>query len=240
VLRHTAFFIHRDTTSADDRFEMLKGLAFLQTECEGPIAGDYGEDVFGGSKRLREIPPTRRTPRWRGRAEGPPASYDVALHLDFADQTGLDVYNKDAVHHRVGEYNASINDPELTARVDWWYDGPPRTRPGFIRHTAMFVWLDDAVAARKQKALDAIRGLDNEPGVDSVVIAENVGPLTTDFDWMYDIHVETREATEKLLNGEAFARAMEIVAPTTKYEWTARLSHVMRGGAKLTSTPGGR
>ena len=239
MLRHTAFFIHRDTTTADDRFEMLKGLAFLQTECEGPIAGDYGEDIFGGSKRLRDIRPTRRTPRWRGRAEGPPASFDVALHLDFADQAGLDVYNKDEVHHRVGEYNASINDPELTARVDWWYEGPPRTQPGLIRHTAMFVWLDDAGAGPKQKALDAIRGLDSQAGVDSVVIAENVGPLTTDFDWMYDIHVTTREAAEKLVNGEALAKALEAVAAATKYEWTARLTHVMRGGAKLGALPGG-
>lgn len=239
MLRHTAFFIHRDTTTSDDRFEMLKGLAFLQTECEGPIAGDYGDDIFGGSKRLREIRPTRRTPRWRGRAEGPAASFDVALHLDFADQAGLDAYNKDDVHHRVGEYNASINDPELTARVDWWYDGPPRTQPGLIRHTAMFVWLDDAGEGQKQKALDAIRGLDREKGVDSVVIAENVGPLTTDFDWMYDIHLTTREVAEKVVNGKALAKALEAVAAATKYEWTARLTHLMRGSAKIGALPGG-
>jgi hypothetical protein len=239
VLRHTAFFIHRDTTTADDRFEMLKGLAALQTECDGPIAGDYGEDIFGGSKRLREIRPTRRTPRWRGRQEGPPASYDVALHLDFADQAGLDAYNKDDVHHRIGEYNASINDPELTARVDWWYDGPPRTQPGLIRHAAMFVWLDDADATQRERALDAIRGLDSQGGVDSIVIAENVGPLSTDFDWMYDIHLTTRDAAAKLLDSEALAKAMEVVAACTKYEWTARLTHVMRGSAKLGMLPAG-
>jgi hypothetical protein len=237
VLRHTAFFIHRDTTTADDRFEMLKGLAFLQSECAGPIAGDYGEDVLGGSKRLREIKPFKRTPRWRApaRTEGPPATYDVALHLDFADQAGLDAYNDDDVHHRVGDYNASINEPELTARVDWWYDGPPRTQPGLVRHSAMFVWLDDADDGQKKRALDAVRGLESERGVDSVVIGENVGPLTTDYDWLYDIHLADREQAEALLNGDALAKAMEAVASTTKYEWTARLTHVMRGSAKLGS-----
>ena len=239
MLRHTAFFIHRDSTTADDRFEMLKGLAFILTECEGPIAGDYGDDVFGGSKRLREIRPTRRTPRWRGRAEGPPANYDVALHLDFPDQAALDVYNKDDVHHRVGEYNASINDPELTARVDWWYEGPPRTKPGLIRHTAMFVWLDEADGAQKKKAQDAIRALEGQSGVDSVVVADNVGPLTTDYDWLYDIHLTTREAAEKFLDGDAYKKALEVVAATTKYEWTARMTHVMRGSARLGTVAGG-
>jgi hypothetical protein len=239
VLRHTAFFIHRDTTTADDRFEMLKGLAYLQTECAGPIAGDYGEDIFGGSKRLRDIRPTRRTPRWRGRKEGPPASYDVALHLDFVDQAGLEAYNADDIHHRIGDYNASINDPELTARVDWWYDGAPRTQPGLIRHTAMFVWLDEVDASQKQRALDAVRALDAQRGVDSVVIAENVGPLTTDFDWMYDIHLATPDDAAKLVDGDALAKAMEVVAASTKYEWTARLTHVMRGSAKLGALPAG-
>src|SRR4051812_10961915 len=99
MLRHTAFFIHRAETTADDRFEMLKGLGFLQSECEGPVAGDYGEDVFGGSVRMRDIKPWDRQPRWRGPTEGPPANYDVALHLDFDNQEQMDAYNDDDVHH---------------------------------------------------------------------------------------------------------------------------------------------
>jgi hypothetical protein len=229
VLRHTAFFIHRDTTTPEQQFEMLKGLAFLQSECAGPVAGDYGQDLFGGSARLREIKPHKRTPRWRGRAEGPPANYDVALHLDFDDQAGMDAYNADEVHHTIGEFNASINDPELTARVDWWYDGPPLTNRGLIRHTAMFLWADEADEAQRGKALDAVRGFANAPGVESFLIGENIGTLTTDYDWIYDVQLASREATQQFLKGDVFAGAMKAVAPVTKYEWTARLSHLMRG-----------
>ena len=45
--------------------------------------------------------------------------------LDFVDAAGNEAYNDDDVHHEVGEYNASICRAELTARVDWNYDGEP-------------------------------------------------------------------------------------------------------------------
>lgn len=233
MLRHTAFFLHRDATTPDDRFEMLKGLAFLQTECEGPVAGDYGEDIFGGSKRLRDVKPWDRRPRWRGPEDGPPSSYDVALHLDFNNQAEMDAYNNDDVHHRIGQYNASINDPELTARIDWWYDGPPMTRRGLIRHSAMFVWKDEAGPEDRKRALDAVQALVRTPGVVSVVTGENVGTLKTDYDWLYDVQLTDREAAEKLLDSKAFADAMAAVAPATKHEWTARVTHVMRGDIRL-------
>jgi hypothetical protein len=229
VLRHTALFIHRDTTTPADQFEMLKGLAFLVTECVGPVAGDYGQDLFGGSARLHEIKPFKRTPRWRGRAEGPPSNYDVALHLDFDDQAGLDAYNVDDVHHAIGDYNASINDPELTARVDWWYDGPSRTKAGLIRHTAMFVWTDESGAAERKLAQDAVRRLESAAGVDSLAVADNVGPLTTDYDWLFDIHLRDEAAARQLIEGDAYAEALRTVAGVTKFEWTARLTHRMRG-----------
>jgi hypothetical protein len=208
---------------------MLKGLAFLRAECVGPVAGDYGEDLLGGSTTLREVKPWDRTPRWRGRAEGPPSNYDVALHLDFDDQAGLDAYNKDDVHHAVGDYNAAINEAELTARVDWWYDGPPLTRPGFIRHSAMFVWTDESGAGERKAAQDAIRELQSAPGVESLSIGDNVGPLKTDYDWLYDIQLVDRAATDALLASAAYADAIKKVAAASKYEWTARVTHIMRG-----------
>jgi len=91
------------------------------------------------------------------------------------------------------------------------------------------VWADDAGESQRQKALDAIRQLESAPGVELVTIGKNVGTLKTDYDWLYDIQVVDRGATEKLLKGELFASAMRVVAPVTKYEWTARLSHLMRG-----------
>ncbi len=229
MLRHTAFFIHRDTTTPAHRYVMLNGLAALATDCAGPVAGDSGEDIFGGSARLREIKPFKRTPRWRGRAEGPPSNYDVALHLDFDDQAGLDAYNDDQIHHTIGDYNASINEPELTARVDWWYDGPPRTKPGLIRHTAMFVWTDESSAAERERAQAAVRGLESESGVDSLLVADNVGPLTTDYDWLFDIHLNDEAAAKQLIESNAYAEAIKTVAGATKHEWTAQVTHRMRG-----------
>src|SRR5206468_2172450 len=179
VLRHTAFFLHRDTTTSDHHETMLKGLAYLRFECRSVRALDYGADLFGGSRRLREIAPWKRTPLWRGRGEGPPANFDVALHLDFDDRAGLDDYNHDDVHHAVAVYNASINVGELTARVDWWYDGPPLIRRGHVRHTATFVWADEASDAARRAAQDAVRRLQEAPGVEGVTIGQNIGALTT-------------------------------------------------------------
>jgi hypothetical protein len=211
---------------------MLKGLAFLVAECVGPVAGDYGEDLFGGSSVLREVKPSNRTPRWRARSEGPPSNYDVALHLDFVDQAGFDAYLADDTHNAVAERNASLNELELTARVDWWYDGEPLTRRGMIRHSAMFLWAEESDEAQRRRALDAVRGLEGAPGVETVTIAENVGTMVTDYDWMYDVRLVDRDATERLLASDLYADAMRTVAPVTLYEWTARLSHVMRGTVK--------
>jgi hypothetical protein len=36
-----------------------------------------------------------------------------------------------------------------------------------------------------------------------------------------------KDAAERLLNGDAYAQAMEVVAPATRYEWAARMTHVM-------------
>jgi hypothetical protein len=233
MLRHTAFFLHRDSTTPALHLEMLKGLAFLRSECEGPVAGDYGDDLFGGSKPLREVKPWKRTPRWTAaaRESGPPCNYDAALHLDFDDEAGLDAYNGDDVHHAIGDFNASINDPELTARLDWWYEGGPLTRPGLIRHTALFLWTDESDAGQRRRALDAVRRFESAPGVESVVIGESVGTFhnTTDFHWLYDVQLADGAATEAFLASDLYRDVLAVVAPLTKYEWTARLSHVMRG-----------
>ncbi len=229
MLRHTALFLHRDTTTPDQQVAMLKGLAYMRFECAGVRAVDYGPDLFGGSASLREAEPWARRPRWREPQAGPPCSYDTALHLDFDDETGLEDYNHDEVHHQVSMFNAGVSWGELTARVDWWYEGEPLTRRGGIRHTAMFIWADDAGDVARRRAFDAVRRLGNAHGVDSITIGENVGTMTTDFDWILDVQVSERNALEQLLSGDAYREAMQAVAPATKYEWTARLSHVMRG-----------
>lgn len=229
MLRHTAFFMFRDGVTPEQHLTMLKGLAYMRYECPTVLHLDYGTDLFGGSREMYSIKPYRRTPRWRSRAEGPPTRFDVALHLDFADQEGNDAYNDDAVHHEVAEYNASICEGELTARVDWHYEGDFRTRPGHVRHSEMFVWDDGVSPEDRQAALDAVMRLDAAPGVESVVVGRNVGTLPTDFDWILDLQVADEQSCKQVLGSDHYAEVMRAVTPLTKHEWTARISHVMRG-----------
>jgi hypothetical protein len=228
VLRHTALFLHRDTTTAEQHLAMLKGLAYLRFECRSVRALDYGPDLFDGSAPRWGVKPWQRTPTWRAQREGPPSDHDVALHLDFDDDDGFAAYNDDPAHAEVGAYNASINVGELTARINYWYDGPPAIAPGLVRHTALFLWAADAAERARSAALEAVQGLAGAPGVERVTVGENVPLLVTDYDWILDLHVDAA-AAESLLRGERYREAMATVVPATQYEWTARISHLMRG-----------
>jgi hypothetical protein len=229
VLRHTAFFMMREGSGDRERLLMQKGLAYLRFACPSVRSLDFGADLFGGSSALHEVKPWKRTPRWRGRLEGPPSAFDVALHLDFEDEAGLEAYNADDVHHEVAEYNASVCQGELTARMDWWYEGDPLIQRGRVRHSAMFVWGDEVDDATKEQTLADVRRLGDEAEVEAVTIGQNVGTLTTDFDWIVDVRLSDVEAAKRLIDGDAYAEVMKALALTTKFEWTARISHLMAG-----------
>ena len=164
MLRHSAFFLLKEGNGEDEMRWMQKGSAFMRFTAAGPSAIDFGQDLFGGSQHLSETKPWERAPRWRAAAEGPPCNYDVALHLDFEDEHALEVYNKDDVHHEIAVYNASVCQGEMTARIDWWYEGEPLIAPGHVRHAAMFVWKDDVDDDRRAAAHDRARALADEPG----------------------------------------------------------------------------
>jgi hypothetical protein len=229
MLRHSVMWVLRDTTTPELQTEMLAGLAYLRMECLMVRAGDYGADLFGGSDRLDAVPPRERMPVWRRSADGPPSNYDVALHLDFDNRTAYQGYGPHPAHQAASRFNGSVAWDELTARVDWHYDGDPPTRRGHVKHVAMFVWADGAAEQTKQRAYDAVRRLGDGPGVEAVTIGQNVGKLVSDYDWIMDVQLPDRDATEQFLRGRWYAEAMAAVAAATKYEWTARLSHLMRG-----------
>ncbi len=226
MLRHSVLWTLRDTTGPDLRLEMLKGLAFLGTECPMVRHGDYGEDIFGGSRDLREVP---RTPMWRRQASGPESDFDVALHLDFDDWSGHEAYSADTTHGAASTFNESVSWDELTARVDWYYEGDRPTRRGYVRHVAMFVWDDGIDEAGKARAVDAVRELGELGEIDAVATGANVGQLRSDYDWIMDIQLPDRLSAERLLAGSVYAKAMETVATATRFEWTARVTHLMRG-----------
>lgn len=229
MLRHTAFFMLKEGNGPEEMRWMQKGSAFMRFTAAGPKAIDFGQDLFGGSSTIVGTKPWDRTPRWRAAAEGPPCSFDVALHLDFDDEAGLEAYNKDDVHHEIAVYNAAVCQGELTARIDWWYEGGPLIEPDHIRHAELFVWRDDADQATKERTLGEVKRLEDEPGVERVTVGTNVGSLRTDFDWILDVQLPDRDAADRFLHGEGYRAAMAAIAPVTKYEWTARLSHTMHG-----------
>ena len=229
MFRHTAFFLFRDDVTPEKVLHMQKGLAYMRFECKSVKALDYGADLFGGSEVRRKVKPFKRKPRWDGQKSGPPSSFDMALMLDFENAAGNNAYNNDDVHHEVGDYNASICDPELTARVDWRYDGDFLINPGHVRHSAMFLWRDEATNRDKKEVQETVQNLEDARGVERVTIGKNIGKLTTDFDWIVDIQVRDKAAANALLKSNAYKDAMKAVAPVTKYEWTARITHEMRG-----------
>ncbi|MGH2679801.1 MAG: hypothetical protein ACRDG8_04865 [Actinomycetota bacterium] len=229
MLRHTAFFMLKEGNGPEEMQWMQKGSAYMRFTAAGPVAIDFGSDLFGGSLHLSETKPWDRTPRWRGATEGPPCDYDVALHLDFEDQAGLEAYNKDDVHHEIAVYNAAVCQGELTARVDWWYEGEALMTPGHVRHTAMFIWKDDLEEAAKERALSEVKRLGDEPGVEKLTLGTNVGTLRTDYDWIVDLQVPDEEAAKSLIGSDTYRETMLALAGATKYEWTARLTHRMHG-----------
>jgi len=231
VLRHTALFIWRDSTTAEQKLAARKGLAYLSYGCPSVRAVDFGVDQLGGSGPLLEVKPWKRTPLWHARAEGPPSNFDMALHLDFDDEEGLAEYNTDDVHHEVGEYNASVCRGERTARVDWWYDGPPRRERGGVRHTTLFLWAEGASATQRDDVRAAFRALNEQaPQVRSLLVADNVGTLTTDYDLIVDVQLATLADAKVYLDHTAHREAQALAAAATMYEWTARITHTMALG----------
>jgi hypothetical protein len=208
---------------------MQKGSAFMRFTAAGPVAIDFGSDLFGGSLHLSETKPWDRTPRWRAATEGPPCDYDVALHLDFEDEAGLETYNKDDVHHEIAVYNATVCQGELTARIDWWYDGEPLITAGHVRHSAMFIWKDGLDEAAKERALAEVKRLGDEAGVERLTLGANVGTLKTDYDWIVDLQLADADAAKRLIEGDVYRETMLALAGATKHEWTARLTHSMHG-----------
>jgi hypothetical protein len=208
---------------------MQKGSAFMRFTAAGPVAIDFGSDLFGGSLHLSETKPWDRTPRWRAATEGPPCDYDVALHLDFEDEAGLETYNKDDVHHEIAVYNATVCQGELTARIDWWYDGEPLITAGHVRHSAMFIWKDGLDEVAKERALAEVKRLGDEAGVERLTLGANVGTLKTDYDWIVDLQLADADAAKRFIEGDGYRETMLALAGATKHEWTARLTHSMHG-----------
>ena len=125
----------------------------------------------------------------------------------------MDDYNEDPVHHEVGVYNESVCRPERTARIDWWYDGPPRIEKGLIHSVALYLWRDEASDTQKDDVREAFRSLNKSvPSVKSLITGDGtIGTLVTDYDLIVDAIFNTLDDCQGLhgaprLQGGAGAR----------------------------------
>jgi hypothetical protein len=232
MLRHTAIFLWRDTSTDQQKLVALKGLAYMSYGCPSVRALDFGTDLLGGSSPMLELKPWKRTPPWKARETGLPYNWDMFLSLDFDDQAGMDAYNKDPVHHEVGVYNESVCRPERTSRIDWWYDGPPRLEKGLIRHSSMFVWRDEATDTQKDDVREAFRSLNGVvPSSRAFVVGDNINHMsTTSYDFIIDAHFSGLADFEACTEHPAYREALALAVGATKYEWTARITHRMASG----------
>ena len=99
-------------------------------------------------------------------------------------------YNNDDVHHEVGEYNASICRPELDRPGRLEYDGDaPLNVPGQVRHSAMFVWTDEADDAAKPGAWEPSRPWSRPPTSARLRSPRTSAADSTDYDWIMDVQV---------------------------------------------------
>lgn len=232
MLRHTALFLWRDTTIEQQKLVALKGLAYMSYGCPSVRALDFGTDLLGGSSPMIELKPWKRTPPWKARETGLPYNWDMLLCLDFDDQEGMDDYNDDPVHHEVGTYNESVCRPERTARIDWWYEGPPRIEKGLIHSVALYLWRDEASETQKDDVREAFRSLNESvPTVKSLITGDGtIGTLATDYDLIVDGIYDTLEDCKASMQHPAYKEALALAVDATKNEWTARVTHKMESG----------
>ena len=54
------------------------------------------------------------------------------------------------------------------------------------------------------------------------------GPAA-DFDWILDVQLADEAAARAFIAANAYADVLKVVAGATKHEWTARMTHLMRG-----------
>jgi hypothetical protein len=203
VLRHTALFRLRETTTRQQREAMLRGLASLLEECPTVRGGDYGTalpiEPFAGTR-------------------------DVALHLDFDDADGYEAYVAHPAHVAVSGFNRSLSVDGTTTRVDWRYEGPARLSASRVRHCEAFVW----ARAPDRDTLAAATALSGADGVLSALAVPDSGGDPRAADWILDVELPDEEAARAFLGGAAYAEFAHVAAATVDSERTARITHLQR------------
>ena len=206
MIRHTVLFVWTDGVTEEQRVRVKDGCAYCYYGSE-VLALDFGEDLG--------LEPTR---------------YGLALLHDHRDRAAWDQYNENAAHHRVGELIKSVTQPDLAARVDWEYHGPPSAR-GRLRHTTLYRWQAGVDDGRKRQARAALVALRTRcPTVRALELGDDLGWYPTNFDWALEAHFDDLEGLQAFLAHPARREADELLGLVTQRDVTAQVQHRMLAG----------
>ncbi len=207
MIRHSVFFVWSDQATDDEKLRVRELLAYTG-HAAVLQALDYGEDLGISS----------------------PKNYGLALLHDHLDRAAWDAYNKDATHHRVGEYIKTLTKPPLAARVDWIYDGP-RSKRLMVRHSAMYFWRDGVTDDQKAAAFYRVMKLRSEvPSIRMLAYGEDLGWYPPNYHWIVEAHFDDVDGAREFLEHPAQREAAAAIDEVTQAEKTAAIQHRMLAG----------
>jgi hypothetical protein len=79
-----------------------------------------------------------------------------------------------------------------------------------------------------REAFNSLNG--SVPAVRSLVVGDNMGVLTTNYDLIVDVQFADLADVGSYLSHGAYQEALGLAIAATKYEWTARITHTMAAG----------
>jgi len=205
VIRHTVLFVWADDVTEEQITRAKEGMAACYY-ASGVLALDYGSDL--------------------GLA---PTPYGLCLVHDHRDRIAWDTYNTNEAHHRAGEYIKAISKPDLAARVDLPYEGPPSER-GRIRHTALYRWREGIDKSEQVAVRESLVDLRSLPSVIAVEYGDDVGWYPPNLDWIEEIHFESIDAMQSFFADPARRETETLIAAATVVEATAQVQHRMLAG----------
>jgi Stress responsive A/B Barrel Domain len=206
VIRHTALFVWAGGVTDDEKTRVKDGVAYCYYGSD-LLALDFGEDLG--------LAPTR---------------HRFALQHDHGDRGGWDAYNENAAHHRVGAVLRSLTRPELAARVDWVYEGPP-SRRGAIRQLSLYRWDEAAGEQERSEALAAAAALPGRcPSIRALELGADLGWYPPNYDWIVEAHFDDLDGLAVFGEHPARREAEAAARAATHSDLTAQIQYRMLSG----------
>ena len=206
MIRHTVLFVWADGVTQEQKERVKDGMSYCYF-ASGVLALDFGEDLG--------LVPTQ---------------FELALLHDHRDREAWDEYNKNAAHHRAGEFIKTVTKPDLAARVDWIYDGPAPRRGG-VRHTALYRWAEGTDAAQKDAARAALGALRTAcPTVRALDFGDDLGWYPPNYDWIVEAQFDDVEGLQAFIDHPAQREAAAAIAAVTAPDGIAQNQHRMLAG----------